>query len=291
MSDEKWRCRYVGSRKPNGNCESNEPDGFPAQGVGEWTPEKHDWLRRFIDAIWAAREKYVPASSMKAGAAYVDLFAGPGRVRVENDPNAHDGSPLIALGHAKAPFSKVVLCDLDPENIAALRARTAADAARTVVIEGDSNERIDQIVAELPRHGLNLAFIDPFGPKALRWATLAKLGRFDRMDMLVNFPTGFIKRNFHTQAFRKHMTAILGDEGWSEQVTSPSHVPKLIDLLRNRMTALGYSPERSRTIAIVNTSNVVMFNLVFFSKHPLGDKIWKSLAQNPPSGQRNLGFD
>jgi len=290
MSEDEWRCRFAGKRKTNGNCEKSEADGFPAQGVGDWTPEKHDWLQRFIESTRAVRSSYVPVGPKKEGAAYIDLFAGPGRVRVENERAAHDGSPLIALAHHAAPFSHVVLCDLDDENVAALRARTAAHAARTTIVHGDCNERIDDIVARVPRYGLNLAFVDPFGPKALRWNTLAKLGAFDRMDLLVNFPTGFIKRNFHTLAFREHVTAILGDEQWRSEVTSASDVPKLIELLRARLALLGYRPDRSRSIPITNGSNVVMFYLVFFSKHALGEKIWKSLARTMPSGQKDL-FD
>lgn len=183
-----------------------------------------------------------------------------------------------------------MLCDLDDENVAALRVRTAQHAARTTIIPGDCNERIDDIVRHVPHYGLNLAFVDPFGPKALRWSTLAKVGAFDRMDLLVNFPTGFIKRNFHTMPFREHVSAILGNEEWRAEVKSASDVPKLIELLRARLASLGYRPERSRSIPITNGPNVVMFYLVFFSKHALGERIWKSLARTMPSGQKDL-FD
>jgi hypothetical protein len=94
-------CRYAGKRKANGNCERTESDGFPAQGVGEWTPQKHERLAAFIDATWAARERYIPAGYPKGGAAYVDIFAGPGLVRANKD-EVHRGGPLIALAHKQS---------------------------------------------------------------------------------------------------------------------------------------------------------------------------------------------
>jgi three-Cys-motif partner protein len=291
MSEDEWRCRFAGSRKPNGNCELLEPDGFPAQGVGEWSPQKHQRLDKVIDATSGPRSRYVPAGPMKGGAAFVDLFAGPGLVRVANRPDVHRGSPLIALAHSKAPFTRVVLCDHDGENVAALRARTAEAAARTTIIHGDCNDKIGEIVTHIPPHGLNLAFLDPFGPKALRWATLAELAKFARMDLLVNVPIGFIKRNFHAPAFGEHLTAILGDDSWRAHVRSAPETTKIVQLLRDRLSTIGYTPERSRSIRITNSMNVPMFHLVFFSKHELGGKIWRSLATFEASGQKDFGFE
>lgn len=40
----------------------------------------------------------------------------------------------------------------------------------------------------------HFAFIDPFGPSALKFETLTELAKLDRMDMLIHFPIGPIKR-------------------------------------------------------------------------------------------------
>jgi hypothetical protein len=34
-----------------------------------------------------------------------------------------------------------------------------------------------------------------------------------------------------------------------------------------------------------------MYHLLFFSKHPVGLKIWKGIKQIEPNGQRLLGLD
>lgn len=290
MTDDGWRCGFGGKRKDNGNCEVVDPDDkLPVQGVGEWTPEKHDWLRRFIDATHGARGYFLPAGQ-RAGATYIDLFAGPGRVRVKGHRESHAGSPLIALAQERAPFSRVVLCDMDVENVAALRARTAEHAHRTTIIQGDCNERIDEILGHVPRRGLNLAFVDPFAPSVLRWATFAKLATFERMDMVVNFPTYGFKRNFQFDSFKDRIDAMLGDDAWRSEVTDASDCHQLIEHLRTRLSTLGYDVNKSRSLEIKNSHNATMFHLVLFSKHRLANKIWNSVAKIAPSGQRGFGF-
>lgn len=113
MSDEgEWRCRFGGRRKPNGNCENPAEDGLPSQGVGAWATTKHERIRLYIEATRAVRAKYLPPTGT-GGAAFLDVFAGPGRARVRDQPTTVPGSALIAVEHAQAPFSRVILCDLD----------------------------------------------------------------------------------------------------------------------------------------------------------------------------------
>ena len=116
------RCRFGGQTKENGNCTIPAPDdGLPVQCVGPWSKRKHDILRRYLSASGGPRRGYLPPAP--GGAAFVDLFAGPGRARVRTTGELDDGSPLIAL---KQPlgFTRLVLCELDPENADALRRRT-----------------------------------------------------------------------------------------------------------------------------------------------------------------------
>ena len=184
-----------GKRKTNGNCSCGEPgSGLPVQCVGDWAKDKHDYLRRYISATRGVRAKFL-APKGSGGAAFVDLFGGPGRCCVRGKkPDLIDGSPLIALGHTEAPFSKVIVCDLDHENVEALRARSAQYPDRAVLVEGDCNLLIDQIVSEIPPYGFNMALIDPFGASPLRFETISKLASFRRMDLIINWPTGDLMR-------------------------------------------------------------------------------------------------
>ena len=95
-----------------------DDDGEYIEEVGQWSADKHHFLRRYIDAF---------TTSMKdkpwQGLHYVDLFAGPGIVRLEN--GALDwGSPLIA---AQTPntFSRLHLCEKGKREFEALSNRIA----------------------------------------------------------------------------------------------------------------------------------------------------------------------
>jgi hypothetical protein len=264
-----------GSRKDNGNCDRpEETNGLALQCVGPWAKDKHDYLRRYIGATRGVRAKFLQPSGMRpaGGAAFIDLFGGPGRCCVRGTkPDRIDGSPLIALGHVEAPFSKVIICDIDPENVAALRARTAQYAPRAVIIEADCHDAIDRLIAEIPPYGFNIAFIDPFSSNQLRINTIRKLAAIKRMDLLINFPTGEKKRNYAREGF-----------------ASPDEVVAEIPALRKELEQFGYLNEQVRSMAVRNTTNVLLYHLVFASKNRKGNKIWDSITKTDSSGQRSL---
>jgi three-Cys-motif partner protein len=183
-------CTLGGKRGNNGNCNlQNRDDGLALQCVGEWARDKHYYLERYINATRQVRAKFLPPKGI-GGAAFIDLFGGPGRCCVRGArPEIIYGSPLIALRHEEAPFTRVVVCDLDRENVEALRERTQGFGARARIIEGNCNLVIDQIVDQIPAEGLNIALIDPFAASELNFdATISRLARFKRMDLIIHCP-------------------------------------------------------------------------------------------------------
>jgi three-Cys-motif partner protein len=214
-----------------------------------------------------------------------DLFAGPGRAKIETTGEVIDGSPLIAASHSKAPFTKLILCDLALANVTALEARLAAHRKRLSLIQGDSIENIDKVVREIPPHGLNLALVDPFGPKGLRWSVLEKLGQVKRMDLLIHFPTSSIKRNFHNNYDFDDM---VGTKEWRKNVRCAQDVHHLVDHLRESLGRLGYTGERVRSMPVRNSKEGTLYYLVFATKKPLGDDIWTSIVKTDARGQRSL---
>lgn len=279
MADE---CRYGGPTKGNGNCTEPGDDGLPVQCVGPWAEEKHDYLARYIDATWAVRRKYL-APHGDGGAAFVDLFSGPGRARLRNSGRQIDGSPIIALKHAKAPFTKVIACEVDADNVAALRARTEGQADRFVLLAGDCRSTIDDVIRAVPLRGLNIALVDPFGLEALDFQTIAKLTRFARMDLLIHFPTMAIRRNWD-QGARQRLPKAIGKE---TMFNNPSDAGRVIDEFRASLSKLGYTGSRIRSIP-VKAGEKVLYHLMFASKDEKGDAIWQSITKTLASGQRAL---
>jgi len=286
------RCPHGGPTLDNGNCTIPGVDGMPVQCVGIWTKDKHHYLTAYIAATRAVRRGYLIAKPGRkpGGAAFVDLFAGPGLARIRETGEVVNGSPLIALAHSATPFSRVICCDLDTENVDALKERTRQFGDRVQVVHGDCNDRIDEIVKLVPPYGLNIALVDPYGLRPLRFETLARLGAVVRMDLIVHFPTADMKRNFANPSTRDLIDKFLGTDAWRKHVVRPKDVPKLIDMFKERLAKEGYGSESVRSLAIANSRKAILYHLVFASKHDRGSKIWNSIARSTPAGQRAWDF-
>jgi len=275
-------------QKENGNCPFHGEDELPVQCVGPWAKEKHNYLTRYIEATAGPRSKFVlssPEHPRPGGAAFIDLFAGPGRSRIDKTGEFINGSPLIAAEHSQVPFTKLIYCELDEENVHALSSRTRKYGDRVTIISGDCIDNIDRVVSAVPEHGLNFALVDPFGPKGLRWKVLQKLGQLKRMDFLIHFPTNSIKRNFHNPI---DIDAIVGTSDWRIEIRDAQHVTGLFEYLRKSLIGIGYSDENVRSLAIKNDNNAILYHLIYATKDKLGNKIWESIAKTDARGQRSL---
>jgi three-Cys-motif partner protein len=260
-------------------------DGLMGYEVGAWTREKHDYLERYIGATRRVRARFVPKGSGKAGAAFIDLFAGPGRARIRGSKEWVDGSPLIAAQHSDAPFTDIICCEMDKAAADSLRRRLGNDD-RVRIFEDDCNRAIDDIVASLPPAGLNLALIDPFGATPLQFETLAKLAGLERMDILLHFPTADLERNLQHE---ERIDRMLGTERWRDRVSGPEDVHVLAEVLKERLEPFGYENGGVHYDPALKTGvNRTLYRLLFLSKHPRGAKIWNSVILREGSGQKRL---
>jgi hypothetical protein len=110
-----------------------------------------------------------------AGATFIDLFSGPGRVRIRDSSDVLDGSPLVAWQQSvstKAQFTQVYVADAHP---------ALADAAA---------KRLSAVGA--PVH---FAFLDPFSLGVLPFEVIRKLARLKRMDILIHVSVQDRNRN------------------------------------------------------------------------------------------------
>jgi hypothetical protein len=99
-------------------------DGLIVGEVGPWAVEKHDRVRRYIQAARGARAKFL-APKGNGGATYIELYSGAGRSLIKDTNQIIDGSAVVAFkagrdsGH---PFSQM---HLSPGEAACRKARTA----------------------------------------------------------------------------------------------------------------------------------------------------------------------
>ncbi len=134
---------------------------------GAWAAEKLEFLRYYLGGVGHGGGGFMKATQRAGGSAYLDLFAGPGQVRMPTGV-VIDGSPLIAA-HATPSFSRLFWSDADPDNAASLRAHRADFPDRHIdVLEGDANALIDGILTDVSRTQPALAFLDPEGSE-LAW--------------------------------------------------------------------------------------------------------------------------
>lgn len=277
--------------KRNGNCTAavDPVDGLPVQCVGVWAKDKHHYLRNYFAATRNVRSRFMPPHG-EGGAAFIDLFSGPGRARIREPIEFVDGSPLLAanIPRSEHGFTDIVLCDIDSENVEALRKRTAGNR-RVSIIEGDCNRKIDEIAAKIPRHAYSVALVDPFGASALNFDTIRRLAAFSHLDLVIHFPLGSMKRNFLEHERFESFIGLPRDQ-WGVDIVHGEDVRLLIPVFRRQLAALGY-PERATAVtypSIKNMQQVVLYHLVFASKHERGDEIWNSITKNLPSGQTRL---
>lgn len=246
-------------KKTNGLCTAAKgPDGLPVQCIAGHSLEKHDYLRRYIQASSGPRSRFLkdlPGIPSPGGAAFIDLFAGPGMVRERATGHVLPGSPLLALEHTTAPFTKVLLCDVDPEVCEILRARVERYGARVKVYQGDSNSLIDRVVADVPPYGLNVALIDPFNIRALKFETIKKLAAFRYMDLIVHFPVQDIRRNFQQQA--DAITTAVGTDRWIGKVRLPEDAPRLMEFLREELAPFDYVDTFAKNALVTQNSRGV----------------------------------
>jgi len=132
-------------------------DGQYIPTVGQWSSDKHYYLSRYMDAFTTSmREKW-------HGLHYIDLFADAGIERLEESKVLEWGSPMLAA-RTRFPFSRLHLCEKSRTKHRALKTRVAQVRPDSQILWGDANERIGEIVQEVPtKKTLSLAFLDPYG--------------------------------------------------------------------------------------------------------------------------------
>lgn len=274
---------------------SPQMDGLLMRRSHDYAKDKlrilQSYIYRFITSM---REK--PWRSLF----YLDLMAGPGKNIFSPSKEVMLGSPLIALT-AKYPFTHYRFVEADPDKFRVLETRVlSSDRAKKVKIwNKDCNIVVDEIIEEIMSidkkyiHGrwpsLNLAFLDPEGLE-LNWSTVEKLGKVERMDLIINFSTSGFTRNVD-QMIKKGQTNTLdvffGTQEWREVYErvadrDATHVRRaMLDFYKERLAELKYcvNREHPKERVFQNRKRVQIYTLMFASKHKLGIEFWNAAVQ------------
>jgi three-Cys-motif partner protein len=266
-------------------------DGLIADIVGPWASDKHERLRKYIDAARAARAKYLPPRGT-GGAAYIELFSGPGRSFVEHEETFIDGSPLVAYKAAQKSgtnFSGLHLNDLNPDNIDALNRRIAKLGGAASFYNDEAEKAVDKIVYALDPAGLHFAFLDPYNLQSLPFSIIEGLARLPKMDMLIHVSLYDLQRNLRRYLEEDGRVLDAFMPGWRDSVDIDTTDQKAIraGLLHHwRSLILKLDTSTAEGIELVSgPGGQRLYWLVFVSRHELGLKLWDDIRNVSGQGQ------
>jgi three-Cys-motif partner protein len=221
-------------------------DGLIVDEVGPWATEKHDRLKRYIDASRGARMRFLPPKG--AGAAYIELFCGSGRSLIRDTSHLIDGSPVVAYKAAQAsnaPFSELHLNDIDPAKVAAAKMRIEEIGGAVVDHSGIADVIVDRIVHAISPYGLHFTFIDPYNLEQLPFSIIEKLASVQRMDMLIHVSVQDLQRNLDDYSLPGGVFDSF-IPGWREKVNQNQAInplrASLLECWLNKIRSLGTTP-------------------------------------------------
>jgi three-Cys-motif partner protein len=221
--------------------------------------------------------------------AYVGLYAGAGRARLDPSGEIIETSAMCAL-RLPHRFTKYIFVDADPRCTLALsqRIERLPYEPNVSVLTGDANEMLPDIRAALPTFGpgnglLSLCFVDPFACN-IRFSTIRELARF-RMDFLLLLMLGRdVRANFRLYFDDLSSTRIadlIDCPDWRNefQLSSDRNIVRfLLRKFDRAMRSLGYRAANPADYhrVVVPGKNVMQYMLVLYSKHEMGQQYWKA---------------
>ena len=203
-------------------------DGLVVGEVGPWAAEKHERLRKYIEASKGARAKFLPPPRWRTGTSYIELYSGAGRSLIRDTDKIIDGSALVAYKAASAsgaPFSELHVADLNPRNIEALAQRIKAIGGVATSYVGPADVTVDAVLGAINPEGLHLAFLDPFGLGQLPFVIIKKMLQLPRMDMIIHVSLSDLQRNLDDYSRIGDPTLDNFAPGWRDAVDTSRRWP------------------------------------------------------------------
>ncbi|MCA1533848.1 three-Cys-motif partner protein TcmP [Bradyrhizobium sp. NBAIM03] len=267
-------------------------DGLIVSEVGPWATEKHARVRQYIEISSATRKKYIPPPAWHAGAAYIELFSGPGRSLIRGTNRIIDGSPLVAFKAAQAtvPFTEMHLNDFDAENSSALNSRIRALGGAPICYSDPADVAIDKIVAAVNPSGLHFAFLDPFNLAGLSFDIIRKLSKL-KVDLLIHVSVHDLQRNLDDYSRPGDVLDTFAP-GWSKHVdpkklSRNSFRAALMEYWLAEIRKLGKLPAEGVEL-VEGPTGQRLYWLVFASEHGIARKFWEAIRD--PMRQTTMDF-
>ncbi len=269
-----------------------QPDSYPSGKVlevGDWSIEKHQLLRRYVGASWAARRKWP-----KRG--FIDLFCGPGRTRIKDTDIETDGGAVVAWRQTKlnsVEFSDVIIGDIDQDSLMSCEKRLLALNAPVTALLGPAEQTVDEAIKRLPANGLHLAYLDPFNMEHLPFTVIEKLAKFRNIDIVVHFSVMDLQREIELDFLRDASRFENFAPGWKDHV-DVAHLTKqgarsaFVTHWLSLVESLGFRCSKEMPL-MTNSKNGPLYRMMFLMRHPLAEKLWNEIARGQKPVQDLFG--
>jgi three-Cys-motif partner protein len=284
---------------------------------GEWTADKLDRLRKYLEAYTIIFSRNPKAQMLQT--TYVDAFAGTGYRKRDasetgqtplfpelEEPEAQDflkGSPRIALELAN-PFHKYLFIERDPDRakeLEKLKQDFPAKADAISIVQGDANTELRKWVSATDwKQNRAVVFLDPFGMQ-VEWSLIETLGRTQAVDLWLLFPLGVAVNRLlprgkqPPKGWARALDRMLGTQDWRGAFYRTGTQPSLfgdkeVQARQATIEAVGrFFVERLKTIfsrvadrphPLYNSRNVPIFMLCFAAGNPKGAPTAVKIAQD-----------
>lgn len=256
-------------------------DGAPARRVCQHSLDKAHYARYYADIVGRAMKNAYPGPLV-----WIELFAGPGELYVQDLGEFRPGSPVEATTIPE-PFDTYVFADLDPRCVAALDARVGG-SPRVHTLCGDANSPHlhDRIVQLVPKNALVVLYADPAGLD-LHIDTLKFFAdRYRHLDLLLNFPVPGIDRALSAREQVK-ASRVLGHANPLDLIGPGSGASATVSLrgyFERQLRAMGYE-EFDAVVVRHHTKRTALYDLMIASREPKAIQFFVEARKRGPGGQ------
>lgn len=263
---------------------------MPPRKWGWWTEQKLDVLGDYLAA-------FTTASTSAGATIYLDLFAGQDQnVSRSRDEHVIRGSARRALD-TTPPFSVMRFFELKSKATQLEAALRSEYPRRDFRVEpGNCNDTIAQALENLADFNWapTFAFLDQQSTE-VKWSTLEALASFKRRgrpkaELWLLCASGLLPRGLRLRtgaidtSMAEQVTAMFGTDIWMDalmaarkgELTGSQFRAQLTNLMQWRLEkTLGY--KTTMVFKITNTGGSEIFDMIFATDHPVGEKIMKDV--------------
>lgn len=254
-------------------------DGLIVEKVGSWAVNKLKLVTDYVYASGGARNNFA-----RSGAAYIDVFCGPGRSLVRGINQYIDGSPVAAFKKSLVSpgrFTSINISDADGELLAATESRLMALSAPVRAVAGPASVAMPKIVQSVDPYGLHLAFLDPHNLGTLSFDLFEQLARLKHIDVIAHVSLSDLQRNADRYTSDAHDEFDKFAPGWREKVGTDMNQEALrqsiIQYWSDKVAELGL-PRARHCELITGSHGQRLYWLILLAKHDLAHRLWEKIS-------------